>query len=256
MRKFKYGFMGIVLLANVFSTQSYASENDMAVGIDCMPAKDFVKILGKLSSLNDDRTDSVSMIPKMWFVVKDGGALPGRVFFRHAEEEVPFHLNENGVVTDFLRVKDMHKDGEMCLEDKTRIGKDEEKGEDDEGDLALNIDMNLAYHNTSGTHSLAELKDGLDDGRAHIKKIAPAMVSFMIPKFTHLSVSTNDGQIANISAFKDGVDIPGLDVTLFEGMQIVEFSQLKELGADGLHITGAKYTLGPTPAPKDRRHKD
>ena len=253
----KISIIGVLLLACTAGTQAWAKDKklkqvpmitDEVMGIECMPAKDFVKILGKLSTLKADKIDTVSMLPKMYFEINDGGAWPERVFFRHERVETPFILNPEGVVTDFLRIKDMHKDGEMCMQDKTRIG----VLEDDNG-LDTSIDLDLAYHSTSGSHTLAELKDGLDDGRAHIKKIAPAMVSFLIPKFTHMSVSANDGQTLDVKAFKGNEEVRGLNVFTFEGMQMVEFSQLKSLGADRLQISGGSYILGPTPSPKDAR---
>ena len=224
------------------------SEADEALGIDCMPAKGFVKLLGKLSTLKADKTDSVSMVPEMKFVINDGGAMPSRVFFRRESFQLPFTLNDQGVVTDFIIIKDMHKDGEMCLQDKTRIG----TPEDSDG-LELHIDMELSFHNISGVHSLAELKDGLDDGRAHIKKIVPAMMRFMIPKFTHLGVSTEKGKPRLIRAYNNDGEVPGLNISVIENMQMIEYAQLKSLGADSLHITGGPYTLGPTPNPKDMK---
>lgn len=259
MNRLKLGVVGLLVMATTMSAHSNAAESekdhlamqaDKAVGVECMPAKDFVIILGKLSTLKADKIDTISMLPKMYFEIHDSGVLPERVFFRHKQMETLFTLNVEGAVTDFLRIKDMHKDGEMCIQDKTRIG----VSKDDNG-LGLNIDLELAYHNTSGSHTLTELKDGLNDGRAHIKKIAPAMVSFMIPKFTHMSVSTTEGQTLDIKAYKGNAEISGLNVFTVEGMQMVEFSHLKSLGADHLQISGGPYTLGPTPNPKDARPK-
>lgn len=257
MNKFKYGLAVLAVMATIVDMKAHAADRkngnmalqaDKMVGIECMPAKDFVKILGKLSMLKEDKTDTVSMVPKMLFKVNDGGALPERVFFRHMNAETPFHINTQGVVTDFVRIKDMHKDGEMCLQDKTRI----DAPEDSDG-LELNIDMDLSFHNTSGVHSLAELKDGLDDGRAHIKNIVPAMMRFMIPKFTHLSVTTENGKPRQIRSYNDDGEVSGLNISVVENMQMIEYAQLQDLGADSLHITGGPYTLGPTPDPKDMK---
>ena len=226
---------------------AFASEaSDKAAGIACIEAGDFVKILGKLDKLKPKQIDTVGMSPIMQLKAIDGGALPSRVYHRYNGAETPFHLDADGYVTDFTNIKTMHKKGDMCMEDKTRIGAD-----DDEDRLSLNIDMDLSFHNTSGVYTMAELKDGLKDGRAHIKKIVPGPVSLIIPKFTHLSIETADDVSVDIAAYKEGAALSGLTVLNLEGTQIVSYKQLKTLGADSLRITGGAYTMGPMPSPDD-----
>ncbi len=256
MNRFKIAVGSMAILANALSVSSYAAdtqkdERDKAAGIECMPAKDFVKILGKLDSLKPERKDSVGMSPEMSFTVNDGGVLPERVFFRYEGKETLFTLEQNGHVSDFTRIKTMNKKGEMCLQDTSRIGISEE-----ENGLELNIDMDLAYHNTSGTHRLDELKDGLKDGRSHIKKLVPTPLRLLIPKFSYLQVETNKGKDVNIVAYKDGRTLSGLTITEMDGAKLVEYAQLESLGADSLKITGAPYTLGPTPSPKDIKNME
>ena len=251
MIRSKIGVISTALFVCVLGVPSFAADTqkeqkDKAVGIECMPAKTFVKILGKLDSLKPERKDSVGMSPEMSFTVNDGGVLPERVFFRHEGTETPFILEQNGHVSDFTRIKNMNKKGKMCLQDPSRIEKSEE-----ENGLELNIDMDLAYHNTSGTHSLVELKDGLKDGRSHIKKLVPAPMRMLIPKFSYLQVETVKNGVVNMTAYKAGVALSGLTITEMDGTKLIEYAQLESLGADSLKITGAPYTLGPTPSPKD-----
>ena len=233
----------------VISAPAYANEaEDKAEGIDCMPAKDFVKLLRKLDKLDASKKDTVGMEPVMMFEAADGGALPSRVFFRHKGAETPFQINDDGLVPDFTKVKNMDKKGEMCMEDKTRIGVPE-----DENGLELDIEMDLIYHNKTGVYSMAELADGLKDGRSHIKKIVPAPIRLLIPKFTYLEIIAEEGVDLDISAMKNGAPISGLDVINVEGSRAIEFAQLERLGADSLKITGGAFTLGPTPSPDDMK---
>ena len=234
------------------SAPAFANEaEDKAAGIDCMPAKDFVKLLRKLDKLDASQKDTVGMEPVMMFEATDGGALPSRVFYRHKGVETPFQINDDGLVPDFIKIKNMDKKGNMCLQDKTRIGVPE-----DENGLEIDVDMDLIYHNNTGLYSMAELADGLKDGRSHIKKIVPAPIRLLIPKFTYLEVIAEEGVELDISALKNGAAIPGLDVINVEGSRAIEFAQLEGLGADSLKITGGKFTLGPTPSPDDMKDMD
>jgi len=229
---------------------AYASEaSDKAAGIVCMEAGDFVKILGKLDKLKPGQTDTVGMTPVMRFTALDGGALPSRVYYRYKGKETPFHMNGDGIVTNFTDIKTMHKKGDMCMQDKTRL----DKAEDEDG-MNLSIDMDLSYHNSSGVFTLPELGDGLKDGRAHIKKIVPGPVSLLIPKFTHFSIEAKDETPVKISAYKGDTMLNGLTVLDFEGAQIVEYKQLKALGADSLHLSGGPYIMSPTPSPDELKN--
>lgn len=240
----------IVLTSNAFAGESekdhLALQADKQAGIECIPTKDFIKVLEKLSRLTPKQTDTVGILPVMTFEAKDGGALPERVFYRNQGEEHAFHIDATGAVPDFANVKSMDKKGEMCMQDKTRIA----APEDAEG-LELSIEMELLYKNKSGLYTMAELADGLKDGRAHIKKIVPAPVRLLIPKFTHLEIGTKDGQAVTISALKNGVIVEGLTILDIEGSKIVDYKQLELLGADHLKVSGREFTVGPMPSPDD-----
>ena len=252
MMKITTATMMSLLAASMLGNLAFANEvEDKAAGIECMPAKEFVKLLRKLDKLDASKKDTVGMTPVMSFEATDGGALPSRVFFRHGGAETPFHINADGLVPDFTNVKNMDKKGEMCLQDKTRIGIPE-----DENGLELEIEMDLLYHNKTGVYSMAELEDGLKDGRSHIKKIVPAPVRLLIPKFKYLVIDADEGVDLTISAMKNGAQIPDLDVIKVEGQRAIEFAQLQRLGADSLKITGGEFTLGPAPSPDDMKHRD
>ncbi len=250
--------LGFLLSVSLAATPVSAGEStieglaDKTAGIECMPAKDFVKILKKLDDLDENKKDTVTMTPVMSFKIHDGGVYPQRVFFRHNTLETPFDLNAEGIVTDFTKIKDMSKKGDMCMQDKTRIN----QAEDVDG-LDLNITMDLLYKNKTGLYSLSELQDGLKDGRSHIKKIVPAPIRILIPKFTHLAVSADEGVRVKIEAVKDGANISGLIINQLDGVEIIDFSQLAALGAEYLKISGGDFTLEPMPSPdKIKEMKD
>ncbi len=251
MKIFTATLVGLMAVS-ALTAPAFANEvEDKAAGINCMPAKDFVKLLGRLDKLDASKKDTVGMEPVMMFEATDGGALPSRVFFRHKGAETPFQITADGLVPDFTNVKNMDKKGDMCLQDKTRIGVPE-----DENGLELDIEMDLIYHNKTGVYSMAELADGLKDGRSHIKKIVPAPIRLLIPKFTYLEIITEEGVDLDISAMKNGAAIPGLDVINVEDSRAIEFAQLERLGADSLKITSGAFTLGPTPSPDDMKDLD
>ena len=240
--------ISVVMVLAIASPVFAGEKEDAAVGIECMPAKDFVKILSKMENLKPEKKDTVSMVPFMKFEVLDGGVLPERVFFRYEGQETPFHLAANGEVTDFPQIAKMPKKGEMCMQDKTRIGKS-----DDENGLELNIEMDIFYHNRSGRHSVAELEDGLKDGRSHIKKMVPGPLSFVIPKFKYLMLQSDNVDKIKVEAMRGGQVKKQIALEPFEDTYGFAMETVRRLGADSIKISGAEYRLAPTPTPEDMK---
>lgn len=244
MKILKYALMGVVLS---LAYQASASEkSDEKQGIECMPAKDFVKVLSKIDKLKPEKKDTVSMVTTMKLTVLDGGVLPEHVFFRYKGAQVPFHLDTDGFVTDIAKVAKYDKRGELCMQDKTRLDKD-----DDEDGLNLDVDMDLYYHNKSGVHTLAELEDGLADGRAHIKKIVPGPIALIIPKFKYFSVESPEIDKIKVEAMNGEKALGDIALEKAEGMHVFPMQALIAKGADRVRITGAPYRLSPMPSPED-----
>ena len=122
--------------------------------------------------------------------------------------------------------------------------------------MAVNMEFHIEYKNKSGTHSLAELQDGLKDGRDHVKKIVPAPVRLIMPKFTHVVIgydAEDDDKIhtaPQIIALQGDVKLEGLVVESLERAHYVSIKHLEEIRADNLGVYGGKYRMEPTPGPE------
>ena len=244
----KIVLISAILLAVCLTNAAHASEaEDLAAGIQCMPAKDIVKIVRKFDRIKPEKKDSVMAVPTMQLSAEEGGELPERVYFRTGTAEVDFHMDKDGNVTDFARIGSMSKKGEMCMYGKQFINVKE-----DDTDIDVSIDFDVIYKNMSGLHSLAELRDGLKDGKSHIKKMVPGPFKLLIPKFTHLAiehkVESKTQKPLQIAATKAGQEVPGLKVEPFEGAFIVRVEDLAEIGADGLKVSGGAYKITPIPS--------
>lgn len=245
----------------LMSSSAFASDaeemasKDMAAGIKCIPAKKIIKMVRKFEKLKPEKRDTVSAVPSMKLSAEDSTNLPTRVYFRKGTLEDDFTIDKDGWVTDFARIGSMDKKGEICMQGKQFV-----KAEDEKTGIELAIDIDILFKNTSGMHTLAELKDGTKDGKSHYKKMFPGPMAIMVPKMTHVGVvylADDDAPInkaPQISATKGGAKLAGLLVENFDGMFVVGIEDLQNLGADGLQITGEKYEL--TPIPSIQKMKD
>lgn len=234
---------------------SFADEAaDKAAGYKCSEAKELVKIMKKMSDLKPEQTDSVHGNPSMKMTLKDGGEMPERIFYRHDGQETGFNLSEDGAVTDIKKIGSLDKDGEMCIEDKKRpVKPDEEDGID------ISMNFHVEYKNQSGSHGVPELRDGLEDGRTHVKKLVPAPFRMMIPKFTHVKIAyvadETDPVHENpqIVALQGDVKVDGLLIEKMFDSYYVGIDQLQEIGADRLGVYGGPYRMEPSASPDKMR---
>lgn len=240
----------MVLLAGMSATSAFASDaDDLAAGIKCKPAKDLIKVITKMTTMKPEKTDTVAAFPKMRLTPEEGRKLPDRLFIRSGSEETVLPIADDGRVTGLEALSGLDKSNLFCVEDKSLIGV-----EDGKKTMGLSMDFDISYKNKSGSHEIAELRDGLGDGRAHIKKLVPAPVRMMIPKFDHVLIEyldENGETIAKdpqITALQGDVKIDGLVIERLKDMHFVNIDQLEELGADRLQIDGGPYKMDPSPS--------
>jgi hypothetical protein len=235
-----------LFVALAVSSQATASEDDdKLAGIKCFPAKQIVKIVNKFAEMKPEHTDTVKSEPEMNLEVLDDGVLPEKVYYRLDGDETEFQLAENGAVTDFGKIGGLSKKGEMCIQDKTRV--DAEEGEDR---FSLGVKFDVRFQNKTGPYLIAELKDGLDDGKRHYKKLVPGPVKLLMPSMTHVGVTFLDDEDApnplnKVVARKGDQILDGLMVEDFAGMSMVEVAHLEDLGADTLVIEGSPFNMMP-----------
>jgi len=220
------------------TTTAFASEaEDLAAGVKCKPAKDIIKAITKMNSLKPDQTDTVAASPKMKITPEDGNNLPNRLYVRYGEKETDLPISDDGRVVGMNVVAGLNKKSEFCVQDPMLVN-----AKDGEMSLNASMDFDISFKNKSGTHEIAEIRDGLDDGRAHIKKLVPAPFRAMIPKFDHVLIEYLDesGEAKDIapqiSAYRGEQRLDGLILERLENMHFVKIDQLEEIGGDRLRI--------------------
>lgn len=238
----------ILVLAMCVSSAAFADDAGEVNGTKCKPAKDLIKVISKMSSMKESRTDTVAAFPKMQISAAEGFDLPERLFVRSGSKETDLLVDAEGRVSSLDIFAGLDKNTDFCVQDKALIGLAE-----GEKSMSMSMDFDVSYKNKSGIHELAELRDGLDDGRAHIKKLVPGPVRFMVPKFDHVLIEYlgEDGETIDkepmIFAYKGDQKIEGLEMDRLENMHFVKIDQLEELGADQLRIDGGAYKMDPSP---------
>lgn len=236
----------LVLMVGMSGPGAWAADGETRLreAVECFPAKEIVKFFGKFNKLDADRRDTVDVYMPAQLKPRDGVGLPDRMFFRDGETQTDFAMSPEGHLTDFAKIKDMPKSGDLCVYEPDLAGQPMS-----ENMFNFSMDLEILFKNRSGTHSLEELKDGGGDGKSFYKRIVPAPMRLMIPSMTHVSVEYLDPIAeADISALNNEQPVEGLIIERFGNGHIIEVEHLEVIGADTLVIGGGPYKLEPTPS--------
>ncbi len=243
MRLMKFLVVSMVVSAPMSGAAFAADDADRPrERIECVPGKKFAKLVKKIGELGPEKRDTIDPAPNFTIKPTDGGGMPGRFFARTGTNEINFEISEEGRVLEFLEKFPRDKKSEFCSEDPSREGmlKSEKAFE-------FSMEFNVEFRNDSGSYSMAELKDGLKDGKSVIKKIVPGPVALLIPKMTHVLVQFDEADaLFGFQAFKNDALVgdaaferAGLDYLLsYEG--------LEAMGADELRISGGAHKIFPS----------
>jgi len=234
-----------LILASLLSLGGFSTaqaETKMRGEVFCFPAKDVPKIVESLNEVDASRRNivDVSLAPK--FLIKDGGTWPERFFIRTETSEIDIPVEKpSGDTPTFFDVAINHSQGDICVADKARANRPEY----DEG-LYFEMGLSPLFHNRSGQHELAELKEGTKDGKKFYKKMIPAAVRMFMPDTKYLAIRYDDFRLTSqIFANIDGQEVK-LEPKLYKDMHVISFRDLKDLGSEALIIKGGAYQLQPT----------
>lgn len=240
--------LGLALPLALTSSAGAAFAKDKPVlrqAVECMPAKDIVKLLSKFEKLDADQRDTVDAVIDARFIVDEGQAMPDRMFARSDGEETEFPIALDGRVDGFGRIGSLPKSSELCVEDQARAGLPK-----DQDGVKFNMDFDVKFKDETGRYSLAQLRDGAKDGKSFYKKLVPAPIRLILPKMTHVSVTFDDpgapGQ--TLQAFDGERLVEGLIAEPFGDTLVVEIDHLEALGADTFVISGGEYDMEPSPS--------
>lgn len=242
--------LGLTLAALFISAPALADNKEAAPElrelVNCFPAKGIVEFVSKFENIDADKRDSVDMIFKAKFNVKDGGVLPTRIFMRDGGKETDFALSDDGRVPDFQNIGQAPESAELCSEDPSRVGTP--RGGDD---MSFSITNDVYFLTNTGYHDLATLQDGLRDGKTHYKTMVPGPMRMMVPKLKYVMIEYEDEDTsAQYVAMKGEEALDGLSHIYFCEVPMIKVKDLEALGADGLKIMGGAYKLTPVPGPK------
>ena len=209
----------------------------------CFDAGFYKKLLAKTSGVEAQYREVVNADIAMGITMENDAPFPERFTFREGDVDTDLPILSDGSIPAANDIAGKG-DGEFCIIDP-RIA---DEANNTVG-ASVDVDADVLFLNTSGTHSLSELTIGLKDGKRFYKKLYGAMASLI--KISHVMIDyEEDGVAPQISALKDGEIFGGLQTEEFYGAYLVSIKALKKMGADGLSIRGGAYTLSPVPNKK------
>lgn len=243
----KHMLLPLSALIVAIAPTAMAEEAPQPIGDEfCFSIDGIGKTLSKFDSLKPEKRDVVGAEIAMQFELEDGEVMPERVELREGEKAqlVMFDDQDRSVgLSEQLRA--MSEPDSVCVIDPPRA---ERLGKD----IGYSVDFGVGvrFKMTPGTHSLTEIEKGLKDGRSHYKKMVGAM-GFMVPKFTHITVSgDDDANPPRVFATAKGQDIGEPNFELYDGTRMIAVKVLEDMGADGVRVEGDKYRMSPSPDAK------
>lgn len=232
-------FAGLFFVAGAGTAHA---ETKLRGDVFCFPAKDVPKMVERLSEVSESRRDIVDVALEPKFLIKDGGNWPERFFIRTQSSEIEVPIEKpSGVTPSFLETAIANSDGDICVADKTRASRPEH----DEG-LYFEMGLSPLFHNRSGRHEMAELKEGTKDGKKFYKKMIPAAVRMFMPDTKYLAVRYDDFRLTPQIFAQVGETDVALTAELYKDMHVVSLDELEDIGASALMIRGGAYQLQPT----------
>jgi len=239
----------LLTLSSVFALPAYAAD-ELRGETFCFPAKDVPKLVDELSEIEEKRRDVVDVRLEPRFIIKDGGVWPDRFYLAKAGElvtELPFS-RDTGAVPNFIEATQARPDTDICVDDPTRA----ERPADDEG-LYFEMGLSPLFHNESGLHDFAELKEGAKDGKKFYKKMLPGAVALFMPDTDYFAIKMEAREAQpTVWALTEAGEAP-LNIETVKDMWIVSLDELEDLDATGMVVNGGDYTLQPVPSPKTLR---
>jgi hypothetical protein len=210
----------------------------------CFPAEGLVKYYEKMSSLKPARLDTLEAVMSAEFVRDDETIELPKFWSRHAGQDTSFTVSADGKVTDFHpKVKALPKEAELCGQVRTPDG--------EEPKIGLSMDSDVVFKNRTGPYSLAELQDGVGDGKSFYKKMFGGPMAMLVPKMTHLTVQYLDKDTPlQLSFTQDGAPVAMPPFEKFGGTYVIGLDDIEDTGADTMIVSGGEFKLMPSPSVK------
>lgn len=210
----------------------------------CFSAKGLVKFYDKMSELKPARTDTLEAVMTAAFEREDDSQALPNFWARSEGVDTPFNVAADGRVTDFhQKLQGLPITAELCGQVLTKEGETSKIG--------MNIDNDVLFKNRTGPYSLAELQDGVADGKSFYKKMFGGPIALLVPKMTHLSLEYlyKDTPL-NVSFTQAGQAVSRPPVEQFGKTFVIALEDIEASGADTMTVGGGAFKLMPSPSVK------
>lgn len=216
----------------------------------CFPAEKVPGILDELAEVKAERRDIVDVGLQPKFLIKDGGAWPERFYLARKGQlvtDIPFS-KETGATPTFISAVRATPDTDICVDDPTRA----DRPQDDEG-LYFEMGLSPIFHNQSGTHSLAELKEGAKDGKKFYKKMIPGAFRMFMPDTDYFAIKYKDTTTTPAAFAQTASGEVQLEAEAHKDFWVVSLDDMKDIDATTMVVRGGLYELQPVPSPETMR---
>jgi len=234
-----YGLIVLIaLLTHLPATANEASDDP----VRCFPAQSLRSFFKKFDNIKTEKRDTLHAVMDMKFRTDDNYRPPERFFIKDGTIELDLTIAPDGKITDFDKLASVSKEAKLCGEDHNR---------NDNTRFGLSGGADISFKNTSGRYSLAELTDGVKDGKSWYKKLFSGPMSIFVPKMTHIMIVPEDKQSRlSITVTKDGspTELPAIEH--FGGGQVIALKDLEISGMKHLNVTGGIHKIMPVPSVK------
>ncbi len=219
-------------------------ENGQQDNEKCFPFKGIGKYYKKMNSLKPARMDTLEAVMMAKFIRADETAPLPEFWARHGGVDTPFDVSTDGRVTNFHSIVGrLPKEAELCGKVITPTG--------EKPKIGLEMDSDIRFKNLTGPYSLAELQDGVADGKSFYKKMMPGPMALLVPKMTHVMVLYDDeNTVADLRFTQAGVAVSSPPVEKFSDAYVIDLEDIEASGADTMVVGGGPFMLSPVPSVK------
>ena len=239
------------------ATSAWADDDAPRKLTECMPVDEVAEKWEEFAEIDAEDRQVVDIRPDMFLQDKDGLGYPEQIFLETPRGElISFPISADGAVGDgtpghVVMTVVREGGGRLCATDPAREGMTRAETEG----YGVTLGLLPQVLDRDGTHTLAELERGGKDGRKFFKKMAPGVVSFMVPKLDHYAVShprDDKSKLPTVHAFRGEQDLGPVPMEPFDVSQLMSLEALEDMGADRIVVTGP-YRLFPMPDAKTVR---
>ena len=229
------------LLIPIFATLitgGLAYAQDDANPESCFPLERAADTV-KAASLKPKRRDTIDSFLQAQFAEVEKRSLPMQLYIKHGDTREDFVVNESGAVEAFhTKVFAAPKEASICGLAR------------EDGKIGIGMSTSVRFKNSSGTHTMAEILDGVKDGKSHYKKSVGGAAAIFVPKMTHIAITYQvPDATPNVSAVINGETTP-VALEAYGDMWVIDVDALEDSEAETISIAGGPYELYPVPSIK------